>query len=200
MSSRALATRRRVLASARQCVAELGPLGATSNEIARRAGVSWGVIQYHFGTREGILLAMIEDGLDGLLDALDSLDGHAVPALGERLQVVVDAIWQYCTQPDYLLYTDVLRLLSRDPDSTGAVLVMLQRAEQQLTRRINRILEDIIDSDAAVASTRGLIFAAMRGLALRTSMTGTPTNAAPVGAAERDLLVRGLTLALTPPD
>ena len=42
-------------------ILELGFYRASSNEIARTANVSWGSIQYHFGTREGLLLAVVEE-------------------------------------------------------------------------------------------------------------------------------------------
>src|SRR3954447_12461962 len=57
-----LATERVVLDAAVACILERGFYRASSNEIARRAGVSWGVIQYHFGTREALMLAVLEDG------------------------------------------------------------------------------------------------------------------------------------------
>jgi TetR/AcrR family transcriptional regulator, regulator of cefoperazone and chloramphenicol sensitivity len=195
-TDRARATRRRVLDTARTCIAELGPLGATSNEIARRSGVSWGVIQYHFGTREGILLALIEDGFETLLEALDGYEPGAGATADERIGLVADAIWSYCSQPEYMLYMDVLRLLSHDPTSADAVDAMLQRAETQLTRRMNRFLRGAVASESALAATRGLVFATMRGLALRQSFTRARPKRPQSTSAERALLVRALRLAL----
>ncbi len=195
---RAEATRRHVLDVARASIAELGPLGATSNEIARRAGVSWGVIQYHFGTREGIMLAAIEDQFDSLLDALDGYDADPGTPPGERIALVAEAIWHYCSQPEYLLAMDVLRLLGHDPDSAGAVDAMLRRSEQKLTRRLNRLLRDTVTDDTTLAATRSLIFATMRGLALKQAFSRAVPGPGRASAAERDLLVRALRLALAP--
>jgi AcrR family transcriptional regulator len=176
-------------------VAERGVLGASSNEIARRAGVSWGVIQYHFGTREGILLSMIEEGFEALLSVLDNVNPSATGSTREQIALVVDAIWRYCTQPDYLLYMDVLRMLSRDPAAAEAVEKMLRHTEKALHRRINRLLRGSMASPATIAAARSLIFATMRGLALKLSFT--PAGAAPGdGITERQLLVHALTLAL----
>jgi TetR/AcrR family transcriptional regulator, regulator of cefoperazone and chloramphenicol sensitivity len=195
---RAEATRRRVLDTARVCVAELGPLGATSNEIARRAGVSWGVIQYHFGTREGILLATIEDSLEMLLEVLDGYEADLETiTAADRIALVADAVWHYCSQPEYLVSMDVLRLLSHDAASADEVDAMLRRAEQKLTRRMNRLLRGAVADDATLATARSLIFAAMRGLALKRSFTSAATAPTRAAAAERRLLVRALQLALT---
>src|ERR1700761_6445734 len=54
-------TAKRVLDAAAECILQLGYYQASSNEIARRAGVTWGVIQHQFGTREGLLLAVLND-------------------------------------------------------------------------------------------------------------------------------------------
>jgi AcrR family transcriptional regulator len=191
-TARARATREKVLASARNCVRELGPLGATSNEIARRAGVSWGVIQYHFGTREGILLAMIEDGFIGLLDTLDSFEAPDRGTSRDQLALVVDAIWSYCIQPDYLLYMDTLRLLRRDPSSAAIVDSMLQASQRQLERRMTRLLRGVTSSEATLRTVRSLVFATMRGLALRNSFDAHASSS----LAERRLLVRALGLAI----
>jgi AcrR family transcriptional regulator len=191
-TARAMATRDKVLAAARECVRELGPLGASSNEIARRAGVSWGVIQYHFGTREGILLAMIESGFSGLLDTMDSFEPAPDGSSQHQLALVVDAIWGYCTQPDYLLYMDTLRLLRRDPSSVDTVDAMLQTSERQLSRRMTRLLRGVTSSTTTLRTVRSLVFATMRGLALRNSFDPHTSGS----LAERRLLVRALTLAI----
>ncbi len=191
-TERARATRARVLAAARDCVRELGPLGATSNEIARRGGVSWGVIQYHFGSREGILLAMIEDGFSALLDTLDAYRDAEPATPDDAISLLVDAVWSYCSQPDYLLNWDILRLLNHDPESAERVASMLRESETQLHRRIAHLLRSTTATDAALRSLRGVVFATMRGLALKQSFAGASTST----AAERKLLVRALRLAV----
>src|SRR5438128_1846069 len=55
------AGRSQILDAAVACILELGFYRASSNEIARRAEVSWGSIQYHFGSRESLMLAVVEE-------------------------------------------------------------------------------------------------------------------------------------------
>jgi len=45
------ATRRKVLDAVVESVLDVGYYKASSNEIARRAGVTWGAIQHLFGSR-----------------------------------------------------------------------------------------------------------------------------------------------------
>ena len=50
----------RILEAALDCILERGFYRASSNEIARRSGMTWGAIQYYFGTRERLMLAALE--------------------------------------------------------------------------------------------------------------------------------------------
>ena len=53
-------TRARVIQAAVDCILDEGFYRASSNRIAERAGVTWGVIQHHFGTREALLIEVFK--------------------------------------------------------------------------------------------------------------------------------------------
>ncbi len=66
-------TRGRVIRAAVDCIIDLGFYrGSSTNEIARRAGVTWGVIQHYFGTREGLMLAVLEDGAAHMVSTVET--------------------------------------------------------------------------------------------------------------------------------
>jgi AcrR family transcriptional regulator len=185
---RGASTRAAVLAAARECVRESGPFHVSSNEIARRAGVTWGVIQHHFGTRAGILLAMVEDGFAELLDALDG-----VPPTDDPLTAVVDAAWQYYCQPDYLLYADVIRMLAHDTASAPRVQELLRESELHLDTRISALVGTDA-SETTLRVVRRVVFATMRGLAWSHAFAGTSDLTDDV--EERALLVDALQLVM----
>jgi AcrR family transcriptional regulator len=54
-------TRRKVLDAAIETILEVGYYQASSNAIARRAGVTWGALQHQFGTREALLLEVLNE-------------------------------------------------------------------------------------------------------------------------------------------
>jgi AcrR family transcriptional regulator len=167
---------------------ESGPFDVSSNEIARRAGVTWGVIQHHFGTRAGILLAMVEDGFAELLDALDG-----VPPTDDPLTAVVDAAWRYYCQPDYLLYADVIRMLAHDTASAPRVQALLRESELHLDKRISALV-GADATETALHTVRRVVFATMRGLAWSHAFAAKsePTD----DVEERALLVGALHLVM----
>jgi len=61
MSSKSLATRRRILAAGRRLLEQRGFHGVGLDEVARAAGVSRQAVYLHFRSKTGLLLAMVDD-------------------------------------------------------------------------------------------------------------------------------------------
>ena len=73
------------------CIREEGFSAASARHIIERAGVSWGVIQHHFGDRDGLLTAVIEDAVDRLIASLEVLSD---PAAATDTEDLVRATWE----------------------------------------------------------------------------------------------------------
>ena len=63
-SERTAKTRARVIAAVVESIDEVGFHRTTGSEIARRAGVTWGAVQHHFGGKDGMLAAVVEDSFN----------------------------------------------------------------------------------------------------------------------------------------
>src|ERR1700749_3381971 len=85
-------TRALLIESTLDCILDEGFYRASSNRIAERAGVTWGVIQHHFGTREGLLLAAFDQSMLELIDILESAE-IAGDSFDERLESLADVLW-----------------------------------------------------------------------------------------------------------
>src|SRR6266568_236456 len=83
--------RQRVIQAAIDCILEQGFYRASSNAIAERAGLTWGVIQYYFGTREVLMLAVLEEGTQRLLDDLTTAEITA-DSLEERIEEFIAVV------------------------------------------------------------------------------------------------------------
>src|SRR3954469_961444 len=108
---------RRVIDAAVATILEMGYYQASSNEIARRAGVTWGALQHQFGTREGLLLEVLNDNWAKLHDhmATAEISGGTLEA---RLHSVVDVLALYYEQPEHLVQLQILLDLSRNPNAS----------------------------------------------------------------------------------
>ena len=65
------ATRERILATALELFSELSFDGATTREIARRSGVTQGLLNYHFSSKDELWRAAVDGIFAELNDALD---------------------------------------------------------------------------------------------------------------------------------
>lgn len=96
--ARAEHTRARIVAETVACILERGYAAASAKHIAERAGVTWGVVQYHFGDRDGILAAVVEAGLHELIDAMSAVEIPESPPRA-RIEALVDAGLRAYTTP-----------------------------------------------------------------------------------------------------
>ena len=171
------ASRQRVIDAAISCILEQGLYRASSNAIAEQAGLSWGVIQYYFGTREALMLAVLEEGARRLEAAVQDapITGDT---LTERVASYMDILATYYGSPDYLAFIQVLMSLSHDPRVSETALSTLRRISEETSPPL-RALQDHVLGDAVVRrpAIRSLLFHSLRGLGLSHAMLGAvPSN------------------------
>jgi AcrR family transcriptional regulator len=192
-------TRAKVVDAAVACILEEGFYRASSNEIARRAEVTWGVIQYHFGTREAMLLAVLERAAAELQSHLN----HPITGetLAERIDELADIMWDYYGKSDFLAYLQVMWNLSHDPTTEAQTREAMNDNQILVGQALPKLLQDVIGDalpeDHPDHSRLGTyVFAALRGMAVdQAHIASLPTaRANPNGqAADREMLVASLT-------
>ncbi|WP_396925304.1 TetR/AcrR family transcriptional regulator [Mycolicibacterium sp.] len=148
-------TRASIIAETVRCVVEEGFQAATAKHVAERAGVTWGVIQYHFGDRNGLLMAVVDEGVAGLLKSLGEAD-VADLGLRERIEVVVETAFRCYSSPTSLAAFEILRATrGTHGDSAKRHLMEINTAINQLGR--------LISDDPGVAE---VIWSSLRGMVL----------------------------------
>jgi AcrR family transcriptional regulator len=88
-----------------RCIREEGFSAASARHIIERAGVSWGVIQHHFGDRDGLLMAVIEDAVDRLVESLEELSD---PLDTLDTSGLVRAAWEAFANPTAMAGLEIL--------------------------------------------------------------------------------------------
>jgi AcrR family transcriptional regulator len=100
-------TRERIMAAVVESIGELGYPKTTANEIARRAGVTWGAVQHHFGDKDGILVAVLEESFNRFAEMLAEPIRPGL-ALSERVSLFVDRSWRHFGSAQYRSTYEIL--------------------------------------------------------------------------------------------
>ena len=158
-------TRAKIIDETVRCIVEEGFAAATAKHVAERAGVTWGVIQYHFGDRNGLLMAVVDDGVARLLESLSSADVSELP-MRERIEVVVDIAWSCYSSPTSMAAFEILR--ANRAGSSRRHLLEMNAAINQLGR--------LITEDPANDGVAEVIWATLRGVVLAQMIIGTPID------------------------
>lgn len=117
-AERSATTRARIVRAVVECVGELGFQRTTTSAIARRAGVTWGAVQHHYGGKDGILGAVLDDTFARFAERFDGFP-IALP-LRERAARFVDCAWGHFGSPHYRTTLEILLHTLPSHTSRGA--------------------------------------------------------------------------------
>ena len=182
-------TRRGILLAAEESFATAGFVGATTRQVAARAGVNVATLHYHFGNKENLYRAVL-DAASGAEITVPG--GGKAPA--ERLAAVVEALWDFGAAHPSLPRLSLLHRLAgpappaETPLDTRIVLLTRTLAETGAKPPYPpgdaaRIILAVLDSalvasqegseletgSAALASRAGVVAAALRVSGLLSS-------------------------------
>lgn len=190
------ATRERVLRAALDAIHRYGYRNASSNRIAAHAGVTWGVIQYYFRTREGLLLAVLQaatDDVDARVEALDdTLPGRTFDERFDAWQSLVLASFGY---PLFPAIVQIAMDLGRDPTVADDTIAELHRYQATVRRLVD--LATQLGGD--VPLTRDLadyVYWSSWSVALAESMSTYLNDRPDAQAAPRRAALRSATRAI----
>ena len=177
------ATRARVLQATIESILEKGYYQTSSNEIARRAGVTWGAIQHLFGTREQLLLEVMNDRWHALQEQVATAQIHG-ETLEDRLAGVADVLSTHYGQPATLAQMQIMLDLSHDPNTSKetreAVAVHGERLVEAWEPLFAQALGPAANDFELVA------FRVRRARAASSRATSSPPPSAPSPAAGRN--------------
>ena len=122
-------SRETVLDAAERLMAEHGYEAATVARLVEEAGIPPSSIYHYFGSKEGVLLAVMERGAERFFDALPDMD-RRVGSQVQHLRILLDT---------------VAATLTRDPDFLRILVVMaaqpIDAGQGEVHRVVNRVRE-----------------------------------------------------------
>ena len=103
----AMRTREDLLSSTITLIKEAGFAAATTGRIAKQAGMTWGAVQHHFGTKEDILNAILELSYERFLATMTAPGLHQ-KSMEDRVNQFVDRIWTHYRSDIWLVALEIL--------------------------------------------------------------------------------------------
>jgi len=156
-----LDTRERIVAEARRLFAERGYSGATTAEIARRAGIAEGTIYRHFKSKDDLFVACVEAlfGRAGKQEATDLRAGASLKdvvraLLRSRVQLVsenldvFDILFSEAPHRPHLLRSAFERAVRVEGEEVAPALKKF--ADSGQLRRVSDITEFVLGITAAI--------------------------------------------------
>ena len=135
-----------ILVAARKLFAEFGFEGTSTRQIAKESGANMAMINYYFGSKEGVFLEIMEDKISGFKTQLNQINDERIPAK-EKLLKVVD---QYATR----IFSNISfhKMMHRELSLTQRP-EMFSQIRDAMTRN-RTVIENIIENGIADGSFR----------------------------------------------
>jgi AcrR family transcriptional regulator len=168
---RADRTRALVIDETIRCILEEGFAAASAKHITERAGVTWGVVQYHFGDRDGLLMAVVDKGFAELQEVLRELPVGAENSC-DQTEFIVDAAWEAFSSPTSMAALEIL-IATRSMRDTSATqhLAALGTTFAKLGKHIGEGL-----NARHAAAIGNLIWTTLRGLVVAQLVVPDPLD------------------------
>ena len=142
---KAKATREKILNAVVTLINESGYSSASSTAIAKKAGITWGAVQHHFGNKEEILLAVLEMARDVYIQSLQSANLNQ-GSTQQRIDRFVDTVWQHYKSDLYFAFSEIV-MATRG--QKGKLPLGSVRMNRQLKAHLQTMFGIFGDNDAS---------------------------------------------------
>lgn len=112
---KAKATREKIIDAVVTIINDQGFASASSTAISKKAGITWGAVQHHYGNKNEILVAVLEMASDKYATILRDPRLLTGP-LADRVDILVDSIWNHYKSDLYFAFSEIV-MASRGKDS-----------------------------------------------------------------------------------
>jgi AcrR family transcriptional regulator len=193
---RSAATARALIDAAVASIMEFGVTGAPVDRIAKRANATGGAVQHHFGSREGLLLSVVED-VGERLQAVTQQTRLQGSGVEERVEAVCNASWSILSSPNYLVVLQILLATQESEPLYAKIFARLSEFENTLDQLWMRLFEGSGIEPRRVTAARHIAMAAYRGFALRMLYRGDRTRWSTELRMLKEMIVDSLERAAT---
>lgn len=113
-AQKTLVAREKIINAVISLINDGGFGAASSSRIARKAGFTWGAVQHHFGSKEDILAAILDQSHQRFTELM-SADGVAGGSLKKRADDFIDRMWLHYQSNLYVATLEILLAMRKNP-------------------------------------------------------------------------------------
>ena len=182
----------RIIEAMRRSVATRGVAGSTFDHVAREAGVSRGLLDYYFGTKERLLVEVVRREADLRLDTLDQQLAEATDADGFLHLLTVNVDEMLRSDPTFMtLSFELFSLAHRNEEVAAGYRDLVERTRSHLAAVLRAKEEEgVLHLTADPESIADVLFSLGDGLSMRVLAEPDRDFGSTIVAAVRS--VRGL--------
>lgn len=171
---RSMETRELLLRAAVEDIAANGYASTTTANIAARAGVSRGALQYHFETKIDLIIGVLNVVTEDLNFSLDIPELTKKP-IETRLRAVVDRQWEAFRSSSFQAVLNIGLAGVNNPPLVAVIKQRMMQVSRDITRSWFILFADAPCSRTQLIATLRLVMAAGRGYAV-SEMFGLATR------------------------
>lgn len=142
-------TRQAILTAAIDSFYDLGYSNTTTDNIARKAGVSRGAMLHHFPTRFDLIKAAVRYLGSNWLSRYADVEGRVNRgAEHTRVEEGIDAYWALLNTPEWVVFHELKVAARTDKELAKALLPALEEFEKALAETTRTLFPDLVLSEA----------------------------------------------------
>jgi AcrR family transcriptional regulator len=143
-AERTATTRAALLAATVDTLVERGYRGTTTNDVARRAGVSYGALLHHFPTKVDLLCAAVEHLLEARIAEFRKLMADLPPGTPTR-DAAIDVLWSMFQGPTFTAWLEMKVAARTEPELAPA----FERVDRGFAETSVELFRELFPDDTA---------------------------------------------------
>lgn len=171
--SRSDVTRRKLVDSAIEILAERGYRGLTFVEVCRRAELSRGAIHHHYDGVTDLLIDVVQKVGDRIVETTTDLPSQPMPA-SELFAACIDFVWAQLHTTELRALAQIRAAIPTSADLQGEVLAKVRDVHQMLYDQIESITRE--GSSRANPAVARIVVSALSGAAQLDAAINPPAQ------------------------
>ena len=162
-------TYQKVINAGISAIANHGFHNASTNKIAKSAGVTWGTLQHQFGDKARLLEAILEFCINDLISELNDSTSSSTP-IEQRVDSLIEAIWHNQRTERSRAMQEILISVQTDDELRQRFSPTMEKLRDLYNAQWQQLFSDFDMSDDVREAIKQLTYSTLRGLASDLSL------------------------------